>query len=89
MATNNEIRQVAIELQTNIETIKTAVDALKTAVDAIQAVTALWVVNDVDASLPAELDVQAQLNAYEALSVGISKPGNVLTDSITSIKAAV
>lgn len=89
MAEFNEIRQVAIEIQKNTSDIKTAVDALKANVDAIHAVVSLWTVNSDDASLPAELDVKAQVEAYEALSTSISKPGNVLTDSIGAVKAAV
>lgn len=89
MATANEVRQVAIEIQTNIAAVKTAVDAVKTAVDAINTAAAAWVVNDVDGSLPTELDVKAQLEAYNNLNVSVSKPSNVLTDSIASIQAAV
>ena len=88
MATYNEIRQVGIEIQTNITTIKTAVDALKTAVDAIDTAAAAWTLNDVDGSLPTAADVAAQLTAYENLAVTIGKPQNVLTDSIASVKAA-
>lgn len=84
-----DTRIVAAELQTNVSAIKTAVDALKAEVDAIEAVTSTWVVNSDDLSLPAELDVQAQLTAYEGLSTVVSKPSNSLNDSIATIKAAV
>lgn len=86
MATANQIRQVAIEIIENITAIKTAVDAVKTAVDAINTVASAWIVNVEDASLPTQEAVKTQLEAYEALSVAITKPGNVLTDSITAVK---
>lgn len=89
MATANEVRQVAIEIQTNIAAIKTVVDAVKAEVDTINTAAAAWVVNDVDGSLPTEIEVKAQLEAYNNLSVSVTKPANVLTDSIASIQAAV
>lgn len=92
MATANQIRQVAIEVKENTATLKAAVDAFKALVDAIDAITSLWVVNSDDASLPAEADVKAQLEAYEALSTSSvtgAKASNVISDSISAVKAAV
>ena len=88
MATANQIRQVAIEVQENTADVKAAVDALKVEVDAIEAVSSTWIVNTDDTSLPTELAVKAQTEAYEALSVSIGKPGNTLSDSISAVKAA-
>ena len=85
MATYDETRQIAMEVKSNIATLKTAVDALKTSVDAINDVASLWVTNSEDASLPADTDdVRAQVEAYEALSASLSKPSISLSDSLTA-----
>lgn len=89
MATANQIRQTAIEVAENIATIKTAADALKTDVDAIQAVTSTWTLNELDAALPTEADVKAQVEAYEALNTVVSKPANNISDAIEAVKAVV
>lgn len=89
MATSDEIRQVAIEVKNNTAALKTLVDALKAAVDAVHAVTDTWVVNSDDVSLPASADVGAQVNAYNAISVSISKPSNNLSDSLSAVLADV
>ena len=84
-----DARLVGLELQANVTAMKLAVDALSTAIDAIETETSTWVLNGADNLLPAEADVKAQLIAYEALSVSVSKPGNSIGDSINVIKAAV
>lgn len=84
-----DVRLVGLELQANVTALKTAVDALSTAVDAIATETSTWVLNGADNLLPADADVKAQLLAYEALAVSVSKAGNSIGDSINVIKAAV
>lgn len=88
MATPGQIRQVAIEVAGNIDTLKTSVDGLKATVDAVQAVTSTWTLDGLDADLPAAVDVKAQVVAYEAINAILSKPGNDLSDSISAVKAA-
>lgn len=87
--TNLQLRQVAIEIQGNIATIKTAVDALSTAVDAVNTVAAAWTLDGLDDALPTAADVAAQVTAYNALSVSLSKPPNNLDDAISAVQAAV
>lgn len=84
-----DVRLVGLELKANVTAVKVVSDALQVAVDAIDDETSTWVLNGVDGLLPAEADVKAQLLAYEALSVAVSKPGNSIGDSIAIIKAAV
>lgn len=86
--TNLQLRQVAIEIQGNIATIKTAVDALKVAVDAIDTVASGWTLDGLDAALPTAVEVASQVTAYNALSVLLSKPANNLDDAIAAVQAA-
>jgi len=83
-----DTRVVAAELKTNTAALKASVDALKASVDAVDTQTSAFVVDSVDGDLPAELDVQAALADYDALSVTITKPTNSLNDSLAVIRAA-
>lgn len=78
MATSNQIRVVAIELDENLT-------ALKTAVDAIDTVVSAWVLNDIDGSLPTDVAVKAQLAAYNA----IAKASMSISDAIAAVNEAV
>lgn len=84
-----DTRVVAAELKNNVAAIKTTVDALKVDVDALNTATSAFVVDGLDAALPAELDVQAALADYDALITTVSKPANSIADSIAIIRAAV
>lgn len=88
MATLGQIRQVAIELKGNIETLKPNVDTVKTNVDAIHTAVTAWTLDGLDAALPTGAEVAAQLAAYNALSVTVSKPGNSLDDALAAVQAA-
>lgn len=77
MATPAEIRVVGLDLQGKV-------DAYKTALDAVQTVTTAWTLDDVDGSLPTDLQVKAQLAAYEDLS----KPAINMTNALTAIRTA-
>lgn len=87
MATADETRVVAIELKNNIAALKAAVDALSTAVDAVNTVTAAWTTNSDDGSLPTSADVAAQVTAYNAISVSLTKPANSISDAVSSVLA--
>lgn len=76
MATTNQVRVVAIELQE-------AVGELKTAIDAVDTVVAAWTTDNVDGQLPTAAAVKAQLSSFEA----IQKPGLSMSDAISAIRA--
>lgn len=76
MATAGERRIVGVDLQTKVASMKTSLDAINT-------VTAAWVVNDEDASLPAASAIKEQLLAFDALA----KPGINMTDALAAIRA--
>lgn len=85
----NDTRLVGLELQINVAALKTAADAVKTSVDAIHAVTDTWVLNGADGVLPTDAAVKAQLTAYDALNVALTKATNTISDSIAVVRAAV
>lgn len=76
MATANQIRVVAIELQE-------AVSAFKGAVDAVDTVVSAWVTNNVDGQLPTAVAVKAQLAAFDV----IQKPGMTISDAMAAIRS--
>lgn len=77
MATSEHIRAVGLTVQACVETLYS--DILP-----VYGVTSTWVFNSIDDDLPAEGDVKAQLNAYEAIA---KLPVN-LSPALQDVKAS-
>jgi hypothetical protein len=71
-------RQVGLEMEENITTLKTAVDALDTTIGA-------WDLRGLDGALPTDAAVKAALASYDA----ITKPVLGITDALADVRAVV
>lgn len=77
MASFNQVREVATDMKEKVATFKAALDAIDT-------IVAAWTVDGLDAALPADEVVKAQLLAYDNLA----KPAISMNEALAAVRAA-